>query len=124
MSRLNSNRIRLLTGVCAVLLTVANAQAQSSAAAAQSSAPRDIERLTQRIERSPCSFVRNGTAYDGAKAAAHLRSKVRAAQRNITVDEFVEHIASKSSLSGQPYLIRCAGAPDEPSGAWLRRPQR
>ena len=115
MSRLNSSRIRLLAVACAVLLVVRNG-------AAQSNEPSDIERLIQRIERSPCSFVRNGTAYDGAKAAAHLRNKVRAAQRNLTVDEFVDHIASKSSLSGQPYLIRCVGAADETSGAWLRRP--
>lgn len=81
----------------------------------------DIEYLFGRIERSGCGFVRNGTAHPANDAVAHLRKKLEAAQRNLTIEEFIDHIAAKSSMSGQPYFVRCQGAADEPSAVWLRR---
>lgn len=81
----------------------------------------DVEYLLVRIERSGCTFVRNGTSYPSTDAAAHLRRKVDVVNRNFTTDEFIDAIASKSSMTGQPYLVRCAGVTDVPSGEWLRR---
>jgi hypothetical protein len=80
-----------------------------------------IDYLIQRVERSGCSFVRNGTAHPSAEAASHLRRKLAAVRRELSPEEFIDHVASKSSSSGEPYLIRCDGKAEEQSSAWLRR---
>ncbi len=87
-------------------------------------ATRDIEFLIARIEQSGCQFVRNGTAYPANEAADHLRRKRAAVRKDLSADQFIDHIASKSSMSGEPYLIRCKDVADEQSGAWLRRALR
>jgi Family of unknown function (DUF5329) len=84
-------------------------------------ASRDIDYLLGRIEQSSCQFVRNGTTHPPADAAEHLRKKRTAARREMTPEQFIENIASKSSMSGEPYLIRCKGQADEQLGVWLRR---
>ncbi len=81
----------------------------------------DIEFLITRIAQSGCQFVRNGNAYPANEAAEHLRRKRASVRSELTSEQFIEHIASKSSMSGEPYLIRCTGQRDELSGPWLRR---
>jgi len=55
------------------------------------------------------TFVRNGTSYSPAQAEAHLRMKWNNARSHIkTAEDFIELCASKSSVSGKPYLIRFA----------------
>ena len=50
---------------------------------------------------------RNGTEYDGKAAAEHMRTKWKAAGSKIkTARDFIRLAASKSSVSGKPYLIR------------------
>lgn len=52
-------------------------------------------------------FIRNGTEYNGKEAAEHLRMKLqKAGDRVRTADDFIRLCASKSLLSGKPYLIR------------------
>jgi hypothetical protein len=36
-----------------------------------------------------------------------------------TSEEFIERLASRSSLSKKPYYIECEGAKKMPSGDWL-----
>lgn len=51
-------------------------------------------------------FIRNGLSYDAKTAAAHLRMKREKAGKFIkTVDDFIEKVASKSSVTGNPYKI-------------------
>ena len=57
--------------------------------------------------REGARFIRNGTEYGAAEAAAHLNRKYsRAKSRVKTAGEFIKHVASRSSLSGKEYLIR------------------
>jgi hypothetical protein len=52
-------------------------------------------------------FIRNGSEYDGKKAADHMRAKLKYAGDKIqTAEEFIDELASKSSMSGKPYQIR------------------
>ena len=52
-------------------------------------------------------FVRNGTFYDANTAATFLRRKWEANQSQVnTAYDFIEKIASLSSTSGKPYIIR------------------
>jgi hypothetical protein len=67
-----------------------------------------IEALIAHVaEMKDASFVRNGRSYDAAVAATFLREKWRANEAQVTsAREFIENIASFSSTSGTPYLIR------------------
>jgi hypothetical protein len=84
----------------------------------------EIEYLLQYIETSGCSFYRNGSWYDGAHAKAHLRAKYDyfAAHQLIgTAEDFIDKAATKSSISGQSYKIRCGNGTEVESSLWLRQ---
>lgn len=82
----------------------------------------EIHYLLGFIETSGCEFYRNGSWYDSKKAQAHLRYKYEmlAARDQInTAEDFIEKAATKSSLSGQPYEVRCSGGEAVTINRWL-----
>jgi hypothetical protein len=84
----------------------------------------EIDYLLQYIQTSGCSFYRNGSWYDSARATAHLQSKYDylAARQSIgSAEDFIDKAATKSSLSGKPYKIRCGTDREVESGPWLRQ---
>ena len=93
-------------------------------AAAPAIANEEINYLLEFIEQSGCQFYRNGSWYDSKEAQAHLRGKYEylAAKGVIqSAEDFIEQAASKSSMSGKAYAIKCAGAPVIPTNEWLRK---
>ena len=83
----------------------------------------EISFLLTEVAKSNCEFYRNGRWYDGKRAAAHLQDKYGSslyAQRISSADEFIEAVATRSSLSGKAYAIRCAGSVVVPSALWFR----
>jgi hypothetical protein len=66
-----------------------------------------IEALISSIEDlKNAKFYRNGALYDATTAAKHLRMKYSKAGNKIkTASDFIEKIASKSSMTGQAYKI-------------------
>ena len=67
-----------------------------------------IEFLMSAVENlNGAKFIRNGTEHNGKEAAEHLRMKLqKAGDRVRTADDFIRLCASKSLLSGRPYMIR------------------
>jgi hypothetical protein len=67
-----------------------------------------IEKLISAIEGlEGATFVRNGQAHSTDESVSHLRRKLESAgQRIKTAKDFIEQIASKSSLTGDEYMIR------------------
>jgi hypothetical protein len=66
-----------------------------------------IEKLILYVEKTEAKFVRNGTEYSGVEAAKHLRMKREKAGKKIsTAKQFIDFLASKSSMSGEPYLMK------------------
>ena len=52
-------------------------------------------------------FIRNGREYDAPSAADHLRLKLKVAGKKVkTAEDFIKYCASKSSITGKPYLMR------------------
>jgi Family of unknown function (DUF5329) len=80
-----------------------------------------IEALITHVEGlRDVKFVRNGTEYDAKTAANFLRRKWEANKAGITTAQaFVEKIASVSSTSGRPYLIRFKDGKEVKSGDYL-----
>jgi biopolymer transport protein ExbD len=73
-----------------------------------------INFLLAEIEKSNSRFIRNGKAYSSKEAANHLKQKYLRAKngvlfvggdKNITVEKFIEKIASHSETSKTAYLI-------------------
>jgi hypothetical protein len=67
-----------------------------------------IEFLISSVEYlKGAKFIRNGTEHDGKEAAEHLRMKLQNDVGQVkTADDFIRLCASKSYISGKPYLIR------------------
>jgi len=85
-----------------LLLAAGSAHAQDSGEAAK------IRYLIESVETlQGATFIRNGGEYDAAKAADHLRLKLkRAGDRVKTAEDFIRFCGSKSSVSGKAYRIR------------------
>jgi hypothetical protein len=83
----------------------------------------EITYLLVTVGGSGCEFYRNGSWYDSKRAQSHLQLKYDyLAARDLirTAEDFIEKAATKSSLSGQPYAIRCTGTAAVQSDRWLR----
>jgi len=67
-----------------------------------------IDKLIRFVEtQKDMKFIRNGTEYSCAEAGRFLRGKLDSMGRDVTTArEFIERIATKSSMSGQPYQVK------------------
>ena len=81
-----------------------------------------IEHLCDAVARSKgMHFVRNGTAYSADDAATFLREKLKAMGHGVTTaEEFIDKVATKSSMSGKPYTVRFVDGREIPSADFLR----
>ena len=83
----------------------------------------EVNFLLGYLEGSGCEFYRNGTWHDSKAAQAHLRDKYKyLVARNLvnTTEQFIERGATESSITGQPYQVRCNGGATVTSSQWLR----
>jgi len=70
-------------------------------------------------------FIRNGTEHDAAKAAAHLRRKLGYAGKRVqTAEQFIDHLATGSSMTGKPYRIRFKDGHSVESAVYFREQLR
>ncbi len=95
----------LLLSISGLLLGQYAAQAQTPKPLLTEEAK--IEKLLKFIENADVVFIRNGTEYSAVDAAKHLRMKREKAGNKIqTAKAFIDYIASKSSMSGEPYQMK------------------
>ena len=80
-----------------------------------------IEKLIQYIEsQKGMKFIRNGSEYNCEEAGRFLRGKLDSMGDKVTTArEFIEHIASRSSMSGRAYQVRFADGRIVPSAQFL-----
>ena len=110
---------RLLLGlaVCAGGLAGAGS---SAVAEPDEAAQAEIEALLSSIGTSGCTFIRNDEPGDAAGARAHLERKYRYARKKLdSAEDFIERVASQSSMTGRPYLVECPGKPQQRTREWL-----
>lgn len=95
----------------------------ASAGTPSAAAQAEIAQLLGYLRTSGCEFQRNGTWYSGRDAAAHLERKYKYLVKHSQIgsaEAFIETAASRSSRSGEPYLVRCQPHQSVPSAVWLR----
>jgi hypothetical protein len=105
-----------------LLLTATCLAAVAAAAPLPPAAKAEIDSLLSRLESSGCAFSRNGSWYSAAEAKAHLLRKLAYLEdRGLvqTTEDFIERVASASSVSSEPYLVKCGSDALVRSGVWL-----
>ncbi|MER2996137.1 DUF5329 family protein [Pontibacter populi] len=66
------------------------------------------------------TFIRNGSEHSCQEAADHLKAKWEKHGAKIkSAEDFITHLATKSSMSGEVYKIRFADGREEPTGEVL-----
>jgi hypothetical protein len=106
--------------LCVLVLGVPLTHAATLSPANQS----EIDALLTGLKTSGCQFNRNGTWYSPQDAQAHLARKLDyLVSKNAvsSTEQFIERAATKSSVTGQAYVVRCGNAPLVPSSVWLSR---
>jgi hypothetical protein len=82
----------------------------------------EISYLLNAMGASGCAFYRNGSWYDSQTAQAHLQGKyarLLALDRIKTAEDFIDQAATRSSLSGKAYAVRCGQEASVSSSSWL-----
>ncbi len=95
---------------------------QSTQESALASVQAEIQYLLDFVEISGCEFYRNGSWYHSQQAREHLQAKLEylsARKRIHTAEDFIQLAASKSSMSGKPYEIRCGKCTASAASSWL-----
>ncbi|MCC8441336.1 YfeK family protein [Xanthomonas cannabis] len=84
--------------------------------------PREVDELFKVLAQSNCEFSRNGSWYAAPKAIEHLQRKYAYLQKKglvTSTESFIELAATKSSMSGTPYQVRCGSAAPVSSQSWF-----
>jgi len=106
------NVLLLLTLICSA----------SFAAEPKDQTPIEVAHLVAYLETSGCEFNRNGSWYSPEKAVEHIDRKYRYLVKRGLVDsaeQFIDRAASRSSMSGRSYLVKCGEAESVESSAWF-----
>jgi hypothetical protein len=110
--------MRLLTLLAIVLLCHS-----SLAADVDVQTQAEIANLMHRMQHSNCQFGRNGSWYDAEKAVHHIDKKYQYLLKRKAIrstEDFIDRAASRSSISGQPYWVKCGNSPAVESAEWFR----
>jgi uncharacterized protein (DUF2126 family) len=90
--------------------------------AASPEAGREVAHLIRFVAESGCSFYRNGSWYPGQQASEHLQTKytwLQKRQQIVTAEDFIARAATRSSVSGEAYKVRCDGSAERSAESWL-----
>lgn len=80
----------------------------------------EVHHLLKYVELSNCIIERNGSRHAGKEAVDHIRKKYDYFRDKIkSTEDFIDYAAAKSTMSGKPYHVSCAGAPIVSAKAWL-----
>ncbi|MCC7036762.1 MAG: DUF5329 family protein [Alphaproteobacteria bacterium] len=79
-----------------------------------------ITHLMQYVRESGLQFIRNSKSYSAGDAADHMQKKLDYARdRLTTADEFIDYVASRSSITNLPYYVVTADGKKQELGPWL-----
>jgi Family of unknown function (DUF5329) len=81
-----------------------------------------IEALIASVQKlDGAVFVRNGKSYKPATAAKFLRGKWDDRAEDVgSAEQFIDKIATRSSTTGKPYLVRFIDGREIPTATFLR----
>ena len=83
----------------------------------------EVGQLFAALKQSNCEFFRNGSWYNAEKASDHLQRKYDYLLKKrfvTTTESFIDLAATKSSISGKPYQVRCGKTAPVSSSSWFK----
>ena len=87
---------------------------------ATESLQQSIDYLLDHVAKSDATFIRNGQPHTPAEATAHIKAKYEHFKNEIkTPEDFIRLSASKSLLTGRPYLVRAPNGKEMRLDVWL-----
>lgn len=93
----------------AILTSSALLLSTQATATPNNATQQEILHLLNFIANSSCTFVRNGSEYPAIDARAHIERKYEYVKSRIDSSEkFIKYAATESSMSGDPYRVKCA----------------
>ena len=79
-----------------------------------------IKFLLDYVAKSDATFIRNGQTHTPQEAVNHIKAKYEHFKDEIkTPEDFIRLSASKSLMTGQPYLVRTKDGKEMPLNRWL-----
>ncbi len=79
-----------------------------------------INYLLAFVEKSDCAFIRNNNPYTAKEAVSHMQRKYEHFKDEIkTPEDFIRLSASKSLISGKPYMVKTKAGQLLKSETWL-----
>jgi Family of unknown function (DUF5329) len=81
----------------------------------------EIGLLMDALAASDCKFQRNGSWHDAREARKHLQRKYDYLLKKDQVgdtEQFIDRAASRSSISGRAYRVKCAGR-EQDAATWF-----
>jgi hypothetical protein len=97
--------------------------AMSSAADMDTQTRTEIAHLFDQMQQSNCEFARNGSWYSADEAVQHIDKKYQYLLERTAIqstESFIYKAASRSSISGQPYRVKCGTSAPVESAQWFR----
>jgi len=85
---------------------------------------KEIMHLFNYLKNADCEFNRNGKWYDAKEAAKHINKKYQYLDRKGLInstEQFIDQAASKSSMSGKSYMVKCGKSEPIKSSVWFKR---
>jgi hypothetical protein len=105
------------------LLSIALSWSYSIAADIDVKTQTEIAHLFSHLQQSNCEFGRNGSWYSADEAVRHIDKKYQYLLKKTAIgstENFIERAASRSSISGQAYRVKCGESVAVESGQWFR----
>jgi hypothetical protein len=85
----------------------------------------EIGHLLNFVKTSPCKISRNGELHKGNEAVSHIKRKYDHFKSDIkTAEQFIKYAATKSTLSGRHYMVKCGGNNPFKTKEWLLKELR
>ena len=80
----------------------------------------EINHLLAFVKNSGCLINRNGAEYPAENGARHIKNKYKYFKSEINdTDDFILYSATKSTMSGEYYMVSCPGKVKIKSQDWL-----
>ena len=79
-----------------------------------------IEHLLSFVEKSDCTFIRNNKSHTAQEAVTHIKRKYEHFRDEIkTPEDFIRLSATKSLMTGKPYMVKTKAGKLIKSEVWL-----
>lgn len=80
----------------------------------------EVEYLLNFVKNSHYTINRNGTQHNGKESSKHIEKKYNYFEGDIkNTEDFIKHSATKSTLSGEYYMVSCTNKKIMKAQQWL-----